>query len=133
MEGKIPLPTDNIFKFYALFGLLLFIFGFGASIHNNESTNELIFQTYIDLETVNSKSAYTSLDEVRKAVLNRKLEIIKSDKKFYRYADSVLVFIGTLMMVYGFWKWHKEIQPLQDQITKLQLKKLQLDIDEKSK
>ena len=30
MESKIPLPTDNIYKFYALFGLLLFIFAFGG-------------------------------------------------------------------------------------------------------
>jgi len=25
MESKIPLPTDNIYKFYALFGLMLLI------------------------------------------------------------------------------------------------------------
>jgi hypothetical protein len=35
MENKIPIPTDNIFKFYALFGLLLCIFSI-----NRESIKE---------------------------------------------------------------------------------------------
>lgn len=32
MENKIPLPTDNIYKFYALFGLLLLVFTIGAAL-----------------------------------------------------------------------------------------------------
>lgn len=128
MESRIPLPTDNIFKFYALFGLLLFIFGFGSALYTNELTNEKIFQTAIELESVNSKIAYTSVDEVRKTALKRKLEIVISDKKFYLYACNGLVAIAVFMMMYGFGKWHKEIQPIQDDMIKLQLKKLQLEV-----
>jgi len=42
MESKIPLPTDNIYKFYALFGLLLFITSGLTVVWNSNTTNETI-------------------------------------------------------------------------------------------
>ena len=32
------------------------------------------------------------------------------------------------MMLYGFKKWHTEVQPIQDEIARLNLKKLQREI-----
>jgi hypothetical protein len=59
LQSRIPLPTDNIFKFYALFGLLLTIFGFASVLYLNKTTNELIYQSAIDvaeLEAIIKKS-----------------------------------------------------------------------------
>lgn len=128
MESRVPLPTDNIYKFYALFGLLLFIFSFGAAIVNNQATNNQLFQIVVELETIKALPNSGVVDEVKKVVLERKLEIIKSDKRFYKHATGVVIAIATLMMLYGFDKWHKKIQPMQDEIAKLQLDKLRAEV-----
>jgi len=130
MESRIPLPTDNIYKFYALFGLLLFVFSFGAAIVNNYSTNDQIFEIVVELETLKSLPNPNAVDVVKKGVLERKLEIVKSDKQFYKYAVAAIVAIATLMMLFGFERWHKQIQPLQDEVAKLQLEKLRAEIQE---
>ena len=128
METRIPLPTDNIYKFYALFGLLLFILSFGIAITTTHTTNNLIFQTVVELETINSLPTLSRIEKIKKQVIERKLEIVKSDKEFYEYASYVLVVIGTLMTLFGFDRWHKQIQPVQDEITKLQLEKLRAEV-----
>lgn len=52
MESRVPLPTDNIFKFYALFGLLLTIFSAGSVLYVNKSTNDLAFEIAVEYETL---------------------------------------------------------------------------------
>ncbi len=52
MDSRIPLPTDNIFKLYALFGLLLLIFSIASALYVNKSTNDLIFETAVNYETL---------------------------------------------------------------------------------
>ena len=63
MEDKIPIPTDNIYKFYALFGLVLFIFCAGSFIFVQEKTNDLLVQPR--LVTDNSRNGLTRLNFAR--------------------------------------------------------------------
>lgn len=65
MENKIPLPTDSIYKFYALFGLLLFIFSIGSTIYVSRSTNELVFTSAIEFETLKVIEKPTSVEIAR--------------------------------------------------------------------
>lgn len=58
MESKIPLPTDNIFKFYALFGVLILIASIVSVVWINNSTNERIHSLIRE---------YESLPQVEKA------------------------------------------------------------------
>ena len=80
MESKIPIPTDNIFKFYALFSLLLFVFAISASLYVNRSTNEQVVSLFVDLETLKQEKAPSQTQLLRKAILERQLEIARSDK-----------------------------------------------------
>jgi len=52
MESKIPLPTDNIYKFYALFSLLLLIFSLGAFLYVQQSANEQVIAILPELEVL---------------------------------------------------------------------------------
>ena len=52
MLNRVPLPTDNIFKFYALFGLLLVMFGIGSTLYVSKSTNDLVFGIAVEYETL---------------------------------------------------------------------------------
>lgn len=128
MESRIPIPTDNIFKFYALFGLLTLVFSFGSSIYLTKSTNELLFTAVVELETLKALPHTSPVDEVRKQVLQRKIEIASDDKKTLQAGCGLLAGFAVVGLVYGFRKWHSEIQPVQDELARLQLRKLRAEV-----
>ena len=129
MESRIPLPTDNIYKFYALFGLLLFIFGLSATIYTTKSTNEFMATAIVDLEELKSMAAPTAREEARRQILQRRMEVAKSDKEFFKWGCGVVGGVGLVLMIFGFGKWHKEIQPTLDEIAQLQLIKLRREVE----
>lgn len=135
MESRIPLPTDNIYKFYALFGLLLAVFGVGATIYVNKSTNDLAFDVAVEYQILKAEPVRSVSDEARFQVLHKKLEIAASDKKFFLYGLGSVAGLGFMMMLYGFKKWHTEVQPIQDEIARLSIEKLKQEVgqDNKSK
>ena len=130
MESRIPLPTDNIFKFYALFGLLLIVFGIGASLYVNQYTNDLVFKIAVEYETLKADPVRSIPDETRFQVLKRKMQIAKQNKDVFLYSLGAVIALGFLMVFYGFRKWHTEIQPIQDEMARLNLKKLRQDVGE---
>ena len=130
MENRIPLPTDNIFKFYAFFGLLLLIFGIGSTLYVNKSTNNLVFEITVEYETLKADPVRSVSQDARFHVLQQKLEMARKNKNFFLSVLGLVVGIGVLMVWYGFKKWHTEIQPLQDEMARLSLKKLQREMGE---
>jgi hypothetical protein len=130
MESRVPLPTDNIYKFYALFGLLLLIFGIASTLYVNKSSNDLVFEVGVEYELLNANPVREVSEEARFQLLKKKLEVSKSNKLFFLSGLGVLIGIGVSMMGYGFKKWHMEIQPIQDEIAKLNLKKLRREVGE---
>ncbi|MEJ1378147.1 MAG: hypothetical protein RPU32_09290 [Candidatus Sedimenticola sp. (ex Thyasira tokunagai)] len=130
MENRIPLPTDNIYKFYALFGLLLAMFGTGATLYVNKSTNDLVFKIAVEYETLKADPVRSVSQEARFQVLQKKLEIAGKDKNLFLFGLSVVIGVGILMMWYGFKKWHTEVQPIQDEMARLSLKKLKREVGE---
>lgn len=140
MESKIPVPTDNIFKFYALFSLLLLIFSLGAALYIQRSANELAIAVLPDLETLKQAKELSPRDEVRMHVLDRQLEVSASDKKLFLQGLGFLMAISVVGIWHGFRRWHTVIQPLQDEhakvqleLAKLQLEKLKADMQASAK
>ena len=133
MESNIPLPTDNIYKFYALFGLLLFVFCASAIIYTEHSTNDFLFQTDVELESVKQITNPSPLDVTRKAFLEKRIEVAISDRRTNVGAIGVFLAISIGSMVFGFWKWQMKVQPDQDKMMRLQLEKLQYEVDHLAK
>lgn len=65
VENKIPLPTDNIYKFYALFGLLLLVFTIGAALYVNRTTNDLLFDKIVARELLRQDPVPTHEQKLR--------------------------------------------------------------------
>ena len=135
MESKIPIPTDNIFKFYALFSLLILMFSLGSMIYVQQSTNDRLASTLPELEVLKQTKELSVRDEARKYVLERQLEVTVSDKKFFNQCLGGIAGFAVFGIWYGFQRWHKVIQPLQDEsarvqleIARLQLAKLQAEM-----
>lgn len=132
---KLPLPTDNIYKFYAFFGLLLFIFGAGATVALQRGTNDSVYKLYVELDSVRAPSTAPSaaMDQkseksIREALLERLIEVAREDKKILSMYLSVLIAFSVLLTVAGFYKWHTQIQPIQDEMMRLQLQKLRQEV-----
>ncbi len=130
MLNRVPLPTDNIFKFYALFGLLLVLFGVGATLYVSKSTNNFIFEVAVEYETLKANPVRSISEEARFQILQKKFEVSRKDKNFFNTSLAIIICIGICMMLYGFKKWHTEIQPIQDEIARLNLKKLKKEAGE---
>jgi len=128
MESRIPLPTDNIYKFYALFGLLLFIFSIGALLYQNQVYNEVVFTAVPELEDLKQVAQPIPSQKAKIAVLEKRIEITRSDRRFGQYALGAVSGIGMALMFYGFRRWHAKIQPILDRTTKVQLEIAELQL-----
>ncbi len=136
MESKIPLPTDNIYKFYALFSLLLLIFSLGAVLYVQQTANEQAIAIFPELEELKAAKELSPKDELRKQILERRLEVLLSNKKFYQQALGVMIGAAISGIFFGFLRWHWVIQPRQDkhaeiqlEISRLQLEKLKAEMN----
>ena len=128
MENKIPIPTDNIYKFYALFGLVLFVFSIGSILYVVRSTNDIGFQATLEITSVNQIEKPSQVDLVKKQFLQRRLDVALEDRRFCEAALRILASLSIPLILYGFWRWHTKIQPAQDELMELQLKKLRHEV-----
>lgn len=124
MESRVPLPTDNIYKFYALFGLLLVIFSVGGVLYVGKTTNNLVSEVGVEYTLLKADPARSPKQEARFQLLDRQIEVATSERRFFKVCLTILLSLGVLMLTFGFWKWHTQIQPIQDEIAQLTLTKL---------
>ena len=133
MESRVPLPTDNIYKFYALFGLALFLASIFAFLNIHSSYNERALERYVEVETLNGLAQLNLEQQLRKNVLEAQERIDASDKKFLISVLGGVLTVAIWLMGYGFYSWHTKIQPLQDEFMQKQLTKLGMEINELSR
>jgi hypothetical protein len=128
MESKIPLPTDNIYKFAALFSLVIVIVSFCSIIYSNSTANAIVFEHWVEVETLQAQEKLSVEQASRLKALERKIEVAVSDKKTFTQLASVFLGLGIFGVFLGFGYWHKRIQPLADQmaVAQLELSRLQL-------
>ena len=105
-----------------MFGLLAFIFSVGAMIYVNRSTNELLFAAIPKIATLpDPKSA-------ERQALEKKIDVAISDRRTFQASLIAVIALSAFAIGYGFKKWHRQIQPEQDEMAREQLEiaKLQL-------
>jgi hypothetical protein len=130
MDNNVPLPTDNIYKFYALFGLALLIFSIWSLLAMNRSSNDAAFNYLTEIHALKQKSSPQPGDNVKLAALERRLEITAEDRSFFTWALAVLSGVAVIGISYGFGKWQNEIQPKQDELMALQIEMARLQVAE---
>ena len=129
MQSRIPLPTDNIYKFYALFGLLVMLTTAIMFFIRHEDYNKAAFNRYIPLETLKQKNKLTSDEKLELFLLEQQSKIAKSDQSFeFGIYFLCFIIVGAGMTIYGFYNWHNKIQPRQDELLDLQIRKLKSEI-----
>jgi hypothetical protein len=127
VENRIPIPTDNVFKFYALFGLFLFSFGFSIVLYTIKSTNELMAASYVERAALGASKDLSPRDKARLEILERQVEVAKSDKQFFEWVAATVTAFGMAGMLVGFGRWHFTQRHL-DEYARLQNEKLRSEI-----
>jgi len=130
VQSRIPLPTDNIYKFYALLGLLILLTTAIMFFIRNEHYNTVAFERYIPMEILKAKKNSLNEDEkLELFVYEQKAELDKANKEFEFFIYVMcFIFLGVGFTAYGFYQWHSKIQPKQDRLLDLQIQKLENDV-----
>ncbi len=125
MQNKVPLPTDNVYKFFALFGLILLIFSLGATIYITKEANVQL----IDIATQLDSTSSNNFSDETKSIIEEYRNVIISDRDGFNDLLVGLAIFGTLLGLFGFSIWMFKIQPQQDKLVAFQLEKYKYEIE----
>jgi hypothetical protein len=121
------LPTDNLYKFLSIFGLVLFVFG--AYLYNTKP-NEI----YLKIDDYNIKNEILKTNTKKDSVLNLRQELVNEkiklnviekqinrdikrlSKELKKYL--IISILGIIMIGFGFLKWYYKTQYYNDKILK---------------
>jgi len=126
---KLPIPTDNLYKFKALTGLMLIIICGYLLKSSTENLFNLLDKLQVQETIYNSSSKNISINYLQK---NEKLTFevnkryLKSQIDRLHYIMGVyFVFftLGVILSINGFWQWYFRTQIYQDLILKNQANK----------
>lgn len=125
MNSNLVIPTDNPFKFLAIFGLVLFLAGPFFVIASVNALNDTIFQAKESAYQAEAKN----LPYKNQLILDleRKVEIAVSDHDFRIASSAVVSTTGIFMMLIGFFVWFCRIHPFEERLRKMQALKLKLE------
>ncbi|ELB2044562.1 MULTISPECIES: hypothetical protein [Vibrio] len=133
ISSNMSLPTDNLYKFLALFGLLLTVTGcymFNSSYTN--FNNEYI-SSIVELAKYESIEKPTPYELRQKEALEKIIELLKANKPFNLNVSMSVIIIGLITMFYGFYRWHYQLQPKLDELLDLQVAKSKLEVQQLKK
>ncbi|ELM0326635.1 hypothetical protein Q3047_004097 [Vibrio vulnificus] len=128
ISSNMNLPTDNLYKFLALFGLLLTVTGcymFNSSYTN--FNNEYI-SSIVELAKYENIENPTKYEVTQKKALEKIIELLKANKPFNLNVSMFVIIIGLITMFYGFCRWHNKLQPKLDELLELQVAKAKLEV-----
>jgi hypothetical protein len=104
------------------------------------SSNEVIFSVIPELEELKQITQPKPAEQLRITLLEKKLEITKSDKNGFVRLLGLTAGIGVVLMICGFIKWHTGLQRVLDrtanvqlEIAELQLAKLRKEFEDQQK
>ncbi|MGE4259752.1 hypothetical protein [Shewanella sp.] len=133
MNPNIPIPTDNVHKFYAGFGLVVFIASLIATVYVQNSTNEKIMKWFEESAKIEKLEKKAEVDLAQLQRIEELIDITKKDKKTFLYFLISSSFFGLFVAGWGFQAWEKKIQPLIDKKLELELELLELEITSKKR
>lgn len=138
MRTNLSIPTDNLHRFKAVFGLmlialslLLLFWSFEQNIAHNLKYGLAVKKLESELLEVKPEE-YSSADHYKfiRMELNDKIKKAYYDVFGWQSQISTILFlVGFYYVTSGFYKWRKYIQPLQDEMLKLEVEKLRLECE----
>lgn len=121
MNSKLAIPTDNIYKFEAIFGLAILLASLLGLIYSLGSYPETLFNAAIELEKITDNEKKVNLESAYAGSMQAGLQ-------FALGVSIIGCVVGVICSRYGFNKWSNLVQPVDDSIRALDKQKLDLEI-----
>lgn len=126
MQSTLSVPTDNIYKFYAIFGIVILVTTAVMFVVRQQHYNTLAFDRHIPMKTLEAKDPLTKEEQLRLSLLRDKAQIARADKDLELGVYFFCFFVfGVVFTAHGFKGWHTKIQPREDRLLDLQIEKLE--------
>ena len=132
-NGSAQLPTDNLYKFLSISGLLAVILSVWGIVTINTQANREFIEQKLEVFRVKVDSTSSPFDKAKAGLLDREADIRMKDKKIIMNCLSILAGLGVVGMFVGFWMWSKHIQPISDSTARMQLEILSLQAEKLKK
>ncbi|EKE87532.1 hypothetical protein [Idiomarina xiamenensis] len=128
MQSNITLPTDNVYKFYAFLGILLMLTAAIMFFMRNQYYNSMAFDRFVPMENLKAKGVLKNDEKLELYLYEEKERIARSELDFELLMYFFGFFIGVGFTFYGFRHWHTKIQPQQDRLLDLEIRKLENEL-----
>lgn len=128
MALSVPSATDNIYKFYALFGLTLIVSSVLGFVHVVESGNARLYQYAKDADTLMKLGDKVFDESATGAVITKLVSQHGSDQMILKVGLGVVLAVGVWFSHRGFGKWRKEVQPRDNRLKELQIEVLEKEL-----
>lgn len=128
MQPALPVPTDNIYKFACLFGLVLIvsgIFAFVASYSASLDRKVKYAEVVIPLQ---AKSPRTKAEDEILAMHSKLIEVTQANERVANIAIGIVMGFGLLLSTAGAGKWSRLVQRRDDTLADLQVRKLTAEV-----
>ena len=108
------LPTDNLYKFMALSGIILIISSFFIVWKHADRSQELLRELEAGLAVENTYSDNRGSDLSNLKLKVEELKLIIKDKPWYMALGLISQIIGWFLIIIGFRLWYLRVQKHQD-------------------
>lgn len=121
MNLPVSVPTDNMYKFAAIFGLVMVIASFWGVITQASLTNDIVFVSAPEIASLEANQSPTPSEKAKLDVLKKRKEAAIEDRKGIDDLCSKMAGLGTAVSLVGFFFWYWKIQRHQDRLLSLQV------------
>ena len=123
---QIPsLPTDNLYKFLALSGLIIGVVSLFLLFQDAYRSQELLRQIKENIEVVKALQTLGQMEEALVTIAKstaslEELKFILEQKEFNKSRGLTFACVGFFLSASGFVLWYVKVQRYQDKILKEQ-------------
>lgn len=130
MQPSLPVPTDNIYKFSCLFGLVLIVSGIFAFVTSYTASLDRKVKYFEVILPLEAKSERTKAEESLLEMNKKLVDVTKSNELAADVLIAVVLVAGSTLSIFGASKWHLVYQRRDDEIADLQRRKLLAEVSQ---
>jgi hypothetical protein len=128
MFPTIPIATDHLYKFITLFGLVFLVFSLIGIVYIFDKYNNLFYKNIMELETLKLKDELSKVEALTKTRLEHMNKLYITDKNTMQWVLAFCGALGLWLFIIGLFLWWRKVQPQQDELLRLQIEKLRLEL-----
>ncbi|WP_415886016.1 hypothetical protein ACMXYO_15430 [Neptuniibacter sp. QD37_6] len=133
MTPGFSIPTDNIYKFYALLGLALVLSSMLSFVYVYDTSRAKALERAEEMMILEQKEELSVRDAKRKELLEALVKVEEENKKFYMSVLNYSLAAGIAIGLFGLMVWQFSVQPRSDRLIELQIKSLEEEVESRDK